>query len=245
MARGVSAFGPVVAARTAVAAQILGTPDLLKKYLKVGGGRSDLESIQKHGLAAEAANHAQGSAKTEKGLLTAELQTAFFDLKREYARVMIAVRSLRGELEEEGDIDGVTRLTDIIKNEATTGFQSLDLGDGKTVKKEQRVRSYEVLRAEMARDAVSLLGFTRVATKLSERGVTRPRLEKLKADAEALTGKLVARGSAAGAKKETTAQEREAVAKQRARWEHSRPALDELAKIDGRVVATLILATKK
>lgn len=245
MARGVSAFGPVVAARTAVAAQILGSADLLEKYVKVGGSRSDLESIQKHGLAAEAANHAQGSAKTEKGLLTADVQSAFFNLKREYAGVMVAVRSLRGELEEDGDADGVKRLADIIKNEATTGFQSLDLGDGKTAKKEKRIRSQEVTRAEIARDAVSLLAFVRVAAKLAERGVTKPRLEKLKADAEALTGKIVARGSAAGAKQTTTAEERDAVAKQTARWGASRPALDELAKIDGRVVATLILAAKK
>ncbi len=245
MARGVSAFGPVVAARTAVAAQILGAPDLLEKYVKLGGSRSDLESIQRHGLAAEALNHAQGAAKTEKGLLTADVQAALFNLKREYAGVMVAVRSLRGELEEDGDADGVRRLTDIIKSEATTGFQVLELGDGKTAKKEARVRSQEVIRAEIARDAASLLAFTRVAAKLADRGVTRPRLEALKTDAEALTGKIVARGSAAGAKKATTAEERAAVAKQTARWSASRPAFDVLATLDGRVVATLILATKK
>lgn len=245
MARGVSAFGPVVAARTAVAAQILGTPDLLKKYLKVGGGRSDLESIQKHGLAAEAANHAQGSAKTEKGLLTDEVQSSFLNLKRDYAAIMVAVHALAGELEEDGDTDGANRLADIIENEATTGFQSLDLGDGKTAKKARKIQSQEVTRAEIARDAVSLLGFTRVAAKLAERGATKDRLEKLKADAEALTGKISARGSSAGTKAAITAAEREAVARQMARWNRSRPALDALAKLDGRIVATLALASKK
>lgn len=243
MARGVSAFGPVVAARTA-AAQILGAPDLLAKYLMLGGSRSDLESIQRHGLAAEALNHAQGAAKTEKGAATADVQDAFLKLKREYAAVMIAVDALRGELKEDGDQDGFDRLTKIIASEATTGFVTLDLGDGKTATKARRIQSQEVIRAEIARDATSLLGLTRVHAKLGERGVTRARLDTLKADADALTGKLITRANATGATTAATADEREAVARQMSRWDHSRRALDALAKLDGRVLASLGLATK-
>ena len=57
------AFNAKVAARTRAAAQILGTPDLLTKYEKVGGLRRDLEAIAKAGMDAEAANLGQSRAK--------------------------------------------------------------------------------------------------------------------------------------------------------------------------------------
>ncbi len=60
---GNTAFNPTVAARVRVAQQVLSTPDLLATYLRVGGKRSDMESIRDRGLAAEALNLSQSQSK--------------------------------------------------------------------------------------------------------------------------------------------------------------------------------------
>ena len=70
-------FNSVVAARTRAANQILSTPDLVAKYVALGGLSRDLETIRKAGLEAEAANLGQSQSHSAGKSATVDILASF------------------------------------------------------------------------------------------------------------------------------------------------------------------------
>ena len=112
-------FNSVVAARTRAADQILSTPDLVAKYVALGGLARDLETIRKAGLEAEAANLGQSQSHSAGKSATVDILASFAALQKEYSSVMGVVSAVAAELSRNGGAsDLVTKLNDILVNEA-------------------------------------------------------------------------------------------------------------------------------
>ncbi len=235
MGRG-SSFNSVVAGRTSAASKILNTAELLRQFEESGGLKADLEAIVAHGKEAEALNQSQGAATREKSVATAKTLEAFQSLQREYSAIMDVLVALRAELTNAGEKDNLKRLNGIIASETETAFTEKDAGDGKTVKKARKSQTQEATRAEIARDAKSLLDFTAIASRLAARRVDATRLQALKTNAEALAGKLADRVATAAERKALTEKEQAAVAAQNLHWTSSRRLLSALAKRDVRAL---------
>lgn len=243
MARG-SSFNSVVAARTLAAAKILNTADLLAQVEAAGGLKTDLEAIVTHGRTAEALNQSQGAIGRDKSAATDRATAAFVQLQQEYAAIMVVLKSLRAELTNAGDTENLKKLNAIIKRETPTAFTSETLEDGSTKKTARRVQSQEGNRAEIARDAKSLVDFTAISARLAARRVDAARLQKLKADAEALEGKVADKVASASDRKDATAKEQAAVTKQRLHWSSLYPVLAAVARREVRVL-DLLRVTKQ
>lgn len=243
MARGPS-FNSAVAARTFAASKFLNTAELLTQFDAEGGLKADLEAIVTHGKNAEVLNQSQGSFTREKGAAADRSQGAFVALQKENAAVMRVAKSLRAELTNSGDKAGLKKLNAIIALEAQTAFSVEADEAGGTKKKKTRVQSQEAIRAEIARDATSLLEFTVISANLAARKVDAARLRKLHADAEALIGKVEEKVAGASDRKIITAKEQEAVSKQSLHWSSAYPLLAQVAKRDVRA-ADALRPTKK
>lgn len=241
MGRGAS-FNSEVAGRTSAASKILNTAELLTQFEAVGGLKSDLEAIVAHGKEAEALNQSQGALTRDKSAATARTQEAFAAVQREYAAVMNVVAALHAELTLAGDKESVQRLKAIMASEAETAFSLKDLGDGSQKKKARRLYSQEALRAEIVRDAQSLLDFTAIAPRLAARRVDAARLQALKTSAEALTGKVAARVASAAERKAATAKETAAVSAQRLHWGAVARLLTAMARNDVRALEVVKIA---
>lgn len=233
-------FDAVVAARTRTAQQILGTPDLLAGWISRGGLAIDLEAIAVAGRDAEAFNHAQGSARSDGKVATADVIRAFHALQKDYSLVMAVVRAVRGELARGNADDAVmTRLDDIITNTAAVTVDIQEQPDGKKSRKTSKALSQEAIRAEIQRDAEALMGFSAVQQSLAARKVDAGRLQALRDNARALGGKLGDRSAKKGAAKDATAREQEATATQRELWGAVYGILSGLGRADARVAMLL------
>lgn len=231
----VKAFNSVVAARTRTAKYIAGNPQVLEKWKALGGLLSDLESLIEHGTRAEAFDFEQLQAKREAELSTSRVQDAFDALQKEHAAIVRAVSAMRPDFAGQ-PVD--RHLEGIVRNEAALR----QVKDG--TKRRRRSSSYEAVRAEIASDAVALLNLSVVAAALAQRRVSRERLEQLKRDAEALSGKVGEQGFAKGTRRAATKKEHEAVAAQRARWGSLYGLLRRLAAEDAGVAEMLRLAKR-
>ncbi|PZR17690.1 MAG: hypothetical protein DI536_05135 [Archangium gephyra] len=217
---------------------------MLTQFEAEGGLKPDLEAIVTHGKNAEALNQSQGSFTRQKGAAADRSQVAFVALQKENAAVMRVAKSLRAELTNAGDTANLKKLNAIIALEAQTAFSVEADEAGGTKKKKTRVQSQEAIRAEIARDAKSFLEFTEISANLAARKVDAARLQKLKADAEALTGKVEDKVAGASDRKIITAKEQEAVSKQSLHWSSAYPLLAQVAKRDVRA-ADALRPTKK
>jgi len=234
------AFDATVAARTRAAKQILESSELLAKYVALGGLPRDLEAVRDKGVLAEAANLGQSESKSEGKVATVDVLASFASLQKEYSAVMAVVQAVRGELVRGGGADElVTRLDDILANEAPLTVKTTIADGGEKARKATRAMSQEALRAEIAKDAGAILALPAVHGALAERRVGTDRLSSLMAAAEELSGKLAARASAKGAGKTATQIEREAISVQRAVWGGSYRILAMLGAEDTRVRSLL------
>src|SRR5690606_20046743 len=77
----------------------------------------------------------------------------------------------------------------------------------------------EAVRAEIERDASSLIALTEAHAELASRRVDVARLTRLRDRAKALAGKLATRSEKKGGAKGTTKAEHDAVRRQNLRWE--------------------------
>lgn len=241
MGRGAS-FNSEVAGRTSAASKILNTAELLTQFEAVGGLKSDLEAIVAHGKEAEALNQSQGALTRDKSAAAARSQEAFAAVQREYAAVMNVVAALHAELTLAGDKESVQRLKGIMASEAETAFSLKDAGDGAQKKKARRLVTQEALRAEIVRDAQSLLDFTAIAPRLAARRVDTARLQALKISAEALTGKVEERVASAAERKAATAKEMAAVSAQSLHWSSVSRLLSAMARNDVRALEVVKIA---
>lgn len=240
MAAARKGFDAVVAARTRAAQQILSSPDLLAAWIARGGLAVDLEGIAVAGRDAEAFNHAQGSARSDGKAATAEVIRAFNALQKDYSLVMAVVRAVRGDLARaKADNAIMTRLDDIITNTAAVTVEIHEQPDGKKSRTNSKALSQEAIRAEIQRDTEALLAFTGVQQSLSARKVDTTRLQSLRDNAKALSGKLGERTSKKGAAKDATAREQEAAATQRDLWGSVYGILSALGRADARVAMLL------
>ncbi len=238
------AFNSVVAARTRAAQKISCTGDLLSKVEAAGGLKADLDEMARLGREAESLNHAQGTAGTNGKIATQAVRDALLALKKEYAAVMAVLTALKPQFANQRDV--LVQIVAILKNEAQTGFstQAIIDADGKPASKRvaRRLVSQEAVRAEIWRDATALLAFTEIASALEARKVTKARLQKLQADAAALSGMISSRALSASEKKIATAQETAAVAAQRTLWGAYARLLYSLAETEP-VIAGLLAGT--
>ena len=112
-------YNAVVAGRTRAADQILSSPELLAKYIALGGLPRDLEAIRQAGLEAEAANLGQSQSVSAGKSATVDVLASFAALQKEYSNVMGVVNAVAGELSrKDGDSELVTQLNDILVNVA-------------------------------------------------------------------------------------------------------------------------------
>ncbi len=240
MAAARKGFDSIVAARTGAALQISNTPDLLAGWVGLGGLAVDLEAIAAAGRDAEAFNHAQGSARTDGKAATAEVIRTFNSLQKEYSLAMAVVRAVRGDFARANADDALlTRLDDIIANTASVTVDIHEQPDGKKSRTTSKALSQEAIRAEIQRDAEALLGFAGVQQALAARKLDATRLQALRDDAKALSGKLGDRSAKKGAAKDATEREREAAATQRDLWGGVYGILSALGRKDARVAVLL------
>ncbi|MBM4783850.1 MAG: hypothetical protein GQE15_39780 [Archangiaceae bacterium] len=236
-------FTSLTAARVRAATHILSIPDLLALYIGLGGLADDLEAVRDAGLEAEGFNQLQGSMLSTGKTATASVGVAFSTLQREYLLLLAVLRAIRGQLLRADPRDeNAARLADIIANRAQlTVIEAKEEGGAR---KATKSRSQEATRAEIERDAVDLIDFSAMASTLAARGWNATRLNKLRNDAKALSGKLGDRAVSKGAAKEATKSEREAVTRQSAAWDSAYSLLRTLARKDTRVAALLAEARR-
>lgn len=239
-------FDSTVAARTRAATQVLATPSLLDLYESKGGLKSDLERIRDRGQEAEALSQAQSGAQAAGGAATLNVLAAFTALQKEYNAVMSVLLAARYDLGEAKAASEVLSAVDrILVNEAEVAIKTLPEGDGAAKKKAVRRASQEALRAEIARDARALLDLTAIHSVLKKRKVEKPRLTKLAAGAEALSGKLADRAAAKGQQKQATSALHDAVSAQKHVWGACYRLLAAVGQEDARVAQLLTDAARK
>lgn len=235
-----------IAARTRAAQQILDHLDLFAVYESVGGLKADLEAIRDAGLASEAQMLAQGSAKSAGEAATLDVLSAYAAVQKEYVAVMAAVQAARRDLEKAGAAAEVLAEVDrILENEAQVVVSTTAQPDGGKKRKTSRSESQEALRAEIAKDAGALLAVDVALPVLEARKVSKERLEKLRADAEALSGKLAARTVKKGEQKAMTAARANTVAELAAAWGACYRLLALSAQKDARVAELLREAARQ
>ncbi len=232
-----AAFNPTVAARVRVAQQVLSTADLLATYLRVGGKRSDMESIRDRGLAAEALNLSQSQSKGSESATVEKVFLAFAELQRSYSSMMAIVHAVRADAALAGSVELVAALERILANEAAIVVQSPASPDGK--RKSGRAQSQEALRAEIEKDASALVALTDAHALLAERKLTVAELSRVRDAAKALSGRMGERTSKKGAAKAITAEERKAVSAQKERWNAVYRLLKQVGRSDSRLAELL------
>jgi hypothetical protein len=239
-------FDSTIAARTRAAVQILATPDLLASYEAKGGTKEDLESIRSHGQTAEALSQAQSAAQAKGGAATLYVLSTFVALQREYAAIMAVVQAVRHDLAKAAAPAGVLSAVDrILVNEAEIAIKTQVDGEGKSKKKAVKRASQEALRAEIAKDARALQELSTIHAALEKRKVDGPRLGKLAAVAESLSGKLAERAAAKGAQKIATTAMHDAVSEQKKVWGACYRLLAAVGSEDARAAQLLTEAARK
>ena len=213
------AFNETVAARRRTAEFILATPDVLAEFVERGGLPRDLEAISAMGKAAEDANLGQSAASAVGVASTLDLMGAFSRLQREYKSVMAVVRAVRDDLEESGaGTEVVERVNQILSDETAVHVKTVRGEGDATVRKTLKKLSQEAVRAEIRKDAAALLDHPSILAALAARRVDAARLEKLRDDADALSGRLSSRVADKAQRKLATSLENEAVKAQRKKW---------------------------
>jgi hypothetical protein len=238
------AYGDTVAARGDVGAYVLERPVLLAGYVELGGLPEDLALLRDKALEAEACNQRQGVAGHVAVGATAEALGAYRAVQQEYVKVMAVVEAVAGDLREAGaPVTLVRQVEGILANEAQTSFSPPPVPGAK--RRATRKQSREAVRAEVARDAQALLDLTDVHGLLARRRVDLPRLERLRAGAAALSGKLAFPAQKRGARKAVTQEERQAVAAQAHKWVTCHRLLRTLAGQDGGLAELVKRAARK
>jgi hypothetical protein len=244
-------FNSIVAARTRAARQILETPDLLAKFIALGGLSRDLETIIRFGEGAEAASLGQSQSVSLGKSATVSILSAFAALQREYSSVMAVVSAVKTEKElMGGESELVAKLEQILVNEAElsvkiTVEKTDEEGEGKKKRTVRRSAGQEALRAEIAKDAAALIALDEAEAALSERMVTKERLTALRNAADSLAGLLAKRSTVKGAAKTATKSEYDSSALQRKVWGGTYRILNALGQKDERVRSLLKEAKAK
>jgi hypothetical protein len=224
----------VVAARTRAADCILSRPDLLALFLSYGGLSADLEIIRDAGLEVEAQALAKSTAAGKGVTATEDAMLHFAAIQKEYVATMSVVRVVRQDFEDEGNALLARTLEQILKNEATVTVKTVQQ-EGKTKRSVSRSTSTEALRAEIAKDAKALIACKDAHKALAKRKVPVARLDKLRAGAEELAGKLAERATKKGAQRTATAAKSDAVQRQAKRWGAAYRLLAMVGQADARV----------
>ena len=220
-------FDDATAARTRAAALILQSEEMLAAFEAVNGHKGDLAAIRDHGARAETLNLAQTEAQREGTAATLDLLNEIAAVEREYVQIMAAVKAHRAALadQEEPPKELIANLDAIVKNEAQVTVRTTPLEDGSSKKKKQASRGQEAVRAEVERDASSLLALTEAHAGLAARRIDVARLTRLRDRAASLAGKLAVRSEKKGRAKGSTKAEHEAVKRQNLRWDGTYPTL--------------------
>ncbi len=230
----------VAAARVRAATQIQETPDLLARYVDLGGLTSDLESIREVGHQIEALGTADSLAA--EGDAARDAATALHALQREYSAVLAVLHAVRGDLQlKNASPDVVKRIDDVIANEVASpaaiapaaGAAPASAAKGKAPALRRPVTK-EGLRGEIEKDAAALLDFKEIHEALQNRKVPPARLEKLKKAAQALAGKLAEKTGKKPAVKTVSPVEQDLIARHRERWRSCSRLLVALGRKDER-----------
>jgi hypothetical protein len=238
-------YNSVVAKRTSAADTILKTEDMLQGYIAGGGLARDLEGIRKAGQEAEAAHLWRSQSKSEGKSATVEVVVGFSAVRKEYSSVMGVVAAVTAELIRNGaPQDLVTKLSDILVNEAELSAEVTVDESGKKKRSTRKSATQEALRAEISKDMGALIALTEVHPALTERKVTVERLKALKEAADSLSTKLADRILVKGSGKGVTDVEHEAVGRQQDIWSSCYRILSALGAKDERVRALLKAAAK-
>jgi hypothetical protein len=239
-------FDSTVAARTRAAVQILATPALLAAYEAKGGLEEDLERIRDHGQEAEALSQAQSAAQAQGGAATLAVLGPFVTLQKEYSAIMAVVQAVRHDLDKaKAPVQIVSAVDRILVNEAEVSIKTVLDKDGNAKKKAVKSVSQEALRAEIAKDARALLDLAAIHPALEKRKVDGPRLAKVIAIAESLSGKLAGRATAKGAQKTVTTALHDAVSAQKQVWSACYRLLASVGHEDASVAQLLTEAAYK
>ncbi len=243
------AYNATVAARARAAGQILETPDLLSKFEEQGGLSRDLIGIRDSGLSAEAAHLGQSMTKSAGSGAVDKVWLEFAALQKEYKSVMGVVHAVHGEAARDGaSTDFLAKLAGILADETQVTVSVVEEkdaeGNSEKKKKVKKSEAQEAIRAEIAKDAGALIGFTDAHERLTERRVTVDRLGALKQSADGLAGLLAERESAKGEGKSSTKNAHEAVALQSRIWQGTYRIFAALGRKDERVRALLKDAAK-
>lgn len=235
-----TAFNSVVAARTRLARHILDDAELLAKWKQLGGLQADLEVIREAGLGAEARNVTQGQVRADGKVATLDVVLAFDQLRNEYSGVMGVLTAVLGDLKEDGPGSTlIAKVEAILKNEAEVGVSTATDAAGAKKRTTRKKATQEAIRAEIQKDAASLISLAEIHDRLGERAVAVARLEQLRDAAVSLSGKLAARAAKKGEGKEATAEERALVARQSAKWGSISRLLGSFGQRDPRVKSLL------
>lgn len=239
-------FDSTVAARTRAAAQLLAIPELFASYEARGGLPEDLESVRDHGQMAEALSQAQSAAQARGGAATLAVLGPFVTLQKEYSAIMAVMRAVRHDLDKaKAPVEIVSAVDRILVNEAEVSIKTVLDRDGNAKKKAVKSVSQEALRAEITRDARAMLDLPAIHPALEKRKVDAPRLAKLLAVAESLSGKLAGRAAAKGAQKTATTALHDAVRAQKQVWSACYRMLASVGQEDARIAQLLSEAAYK
>jgi hypothetical protein len=242
-----SAFNETVAARTRTAQAILTTPALLKAYAAAGGLKEDLAAIAAAGLRAEAANQGQSAVKGSSKAASARVLADFDALRGEYVSVMSVLSAVRGQLKrEKASAATIVAVEQILENEVPVRIAATEADPSSATKpkKAKKSASQEAIRAEIEKDATSLIAFKELHPVLAKRTVSLSRLATMKKSASALAGKLGARTVGKAEAKLATAAEHQAVRDQKELWSSTYRLLAQVGRVDARVQALLAEAAK-
>ncbi|APR82039.1 Hypothetical protein A7982_07388 [Minicystis rosea] len=242
----ITTFDTTVAARTRAADHILKTPALLSAYEERGGLPTDLQRISENGHRAEVLSQVQSSAQAAGGAATFTVLSNFRALQKEYNAVMSVLQAVRHDLGEASAPAEVMKSVDrILINEAEIYFRTETDPKGNDKKVAAKRASQEALRAEIGRDARALVELTAIHSALSQRKVSKPRLDALLAGADALAGKLAERATAKGVQKQATSEMHDAVSAQKKLWGACYRILAAVGQEDTGVAQLLADAARK
>jgi hypothetical protein len=261
-------FDSRVAARTRAAREILNSPELFAVYERRGGKRADLEKIVEQGQIAERLYQTRSEAQAAGGAATTTVLTEFIALQSENTQVMAAVRATVNDLREAAaPAEVVQGLDKILANEtrvvlrpvedqgkAEGGDEGKSEGQGgeegpgeaqRPRRRAVRSQSQEAIRAEIQKDVGALLQLTAAHPALTERQVSKARLETLYANAQALSGRLATRVVRKAEVLGATKAMRNAATAQRRIWSASYALLARAAQDDVRIRQLLADTTRK
>jgi hypothetical protein len=238
-------FTTTTSARTRCAERFLRDPLLLSLFEEKGGIPEDLQAMITEGNLAESYNRAQSAAGAAASAASVEVTRKFQAVQEEYTTAMGALYAVRRELVRDNADPGILLAVDtIIANEAQLNVTTKEQ-DGAKKRKSSASRSQAAVRNEIDKDVAALIDLTATHELLARRRITKERLEKLLAEARALSGKLADRSTTKGAGIKATQEEREAVKRQSEVWAATYRILAAVGSNDPSVASLLKEASRK